>query len=217
MEKFARGFFSMRMMAVAMFIFFIAIATATMVESVYDTQTAKIYIYNAIWFDLLLVYLGFNLIANIMRYRMFRREKVAALFFQLAFIIILIGAAVTRFVSFEGSMLIREGEKTDFIYSSDPYLWYKVDDKKLQYTHDHKMLLSEMDAWNDFSYNIDFPKHKTPIKIEYVDFQKDMIKSNVLILGETKSINTARYIHGQMGQGTWTFYGFIYRLIPMFG
>jgi len=39
------------------------------------------------------------------------------------------------------------------------------------------------------------------------DFQKDMIKSNVLILGETKSINTARYIHGQMGQGTWTFYG----------
>ncbi|MCO4814426.1 MAG: asparagine synthetase B [Flavobacteriales bacterium] len=39
------------------------------------------------------------------------------------------------------------------------------------------------------------------------DFQKDLIKSNVLILGEMKSINTARYIHGQMGQGTWTFYG----------
>lgn len=39
------------------------------------------------------------------------------------------------------------------------------------------------------------------------DFQKDLIKSNVLILGETESINTARYIHGQMGQGTWTFYG----------
>jgi len=39
------------------------------------------------------------------------------------------------------------------------------------------------------------------------DFKKDLIKSNVLILGETKSINTARYIHGTMGQGTWTFYG----------
>ncbi|MBL1280219.1 MAG: asparagine synthetase B [Fluviicola sp.] len=39
------------------------------------------------------------------------------------------------------------------------------------------------------------------------DFKKDLIKSNVLILGETKSINTARYIHGEMGQGTWTFYG----------
>ncbi len=39
------------------------------------------------------------------------------------------------------------------------------------------------------------------------DFRKDLIKPNVLILGENKAANTARYIHGEMGQGTWTFYG----------
>lgn len=39
------------------------------------------------------------------------------------------------------------------------------------------------------------------------DFRKDLIKSNVLILGESKEIGTARYIHGELGQGTWTFYG----------
>lgn len=39
------------------------------------------------------------------------------------------------------------------------------------------------------------------------DFRKDLIKSNVLILGENKALNTARYIHGELGQGTWTFYG----------
>ncbi len=39
------------------------------------------------------------------------------------------------------------------------------------------------------------------------DFKKDFIKSNVLIMGESKQYNTARYIHGEMGQGTWTFYG----------
>ncbi len=39
------------------------------------------------------------------------------------------------------------------------------------------------------------------------DFRRDLIKSNVLIMGETKSIGTARYIHGELGQGTWTFYG----------
>ena len=39
------------------------------------------------------------------------------------------------------------------------------------------------------------------------DFKRDLIKSNVLILGETKSIGTARYIHSELGQGTWTFYG----------
>jgi hypothetical protein len=38
------------------------------------------------------------------------------------------------------------------------------------------------------------------------DFNKEFIKSNVLILGENKAANTARYIHGELGQGTWTFY-----------
>ena len=39
------------------------------------------------------------------------------------------------------------------------------------------------------------------------DFKKDFIKPNVLILGENKSLGTAKYLHGEMGQGTWTFYG----------
>jgi hypothetical protein len=39
------------------------------------------------------------------------------------------------------------------------------------------------------------------------DFLKDLIKPNVLVMGENKSLGTARYIHGELGQGTWTFYG----------
>lgn len=39
------------------------------------------------------------------------------------------------------------------------------------------------------------------------DFRKDLVKPNVLVMGENKSIGTARYIHGELGQGTWTFYG----------
>ena len=38
-------------------------------------------------------------------------------------------------------------------------------------------------------------------------FKKRLIKSEVLIMGETKQINEARYIHGTLGNGTWTFYG----------
>ncbi len=38
-------------------------------------------------------------------------------------------------------------------------------------------------------------------------FKKRLIKSEVLVMGETKSINEARYIHGTFGKGTWTFYG----------
>ncbi|WP_417612771.1 asparagine synthetase B [Owenweeksia hongkongensis] len=38
-------------------------------------------------------------------------------------------------------------------------------------------------------------------------FNKSLIKSDVLIMGELKSASEARYIHGEMGKGTWTFYG----------
>lgn len=39
------------------------------------------------------------------------------------------------------------------------------------------------------------------------DFKTDLIKPNVLIMGENKALGTARYIHGELGMGTWTFYG----------
>lgn len=39
------------------------------------------------------------------------------------------------------------------------------------------------------------------------DFRKEYIKPEVLVMGENKAIGTARYIHGEFGQGTWTYYG----------
>ena len=38
-------------------------------------------------------------------------------------------------------------------------------------------------------------------------FDKSKIKSTVTIMGELKSANEARYIHGEYGKGQWTFYG----------
>jgi hypothetical protein len=40
-----------------------------------------------------------------------------------------------------------------------------------------------------------------------VAFDRAYVKKNVLILGENKAANEARYIHGEYGKGTWTFYG----------
>src|SRR5690606_19889288 len=37
-------------------------------------------------------------------------------------------------------------------------------------------------------------------------FRKKFLKPDVLILGETKSVDEARYIHGEFGKGQWTFY-----------
>ncbi len=38
-------------------------------------------------------------------------------------------------------------------------------------------------------------------------FKKSVIKPSVLVLGENKALDEARYIHGEFGNGTWSFYG----------
>ncbi len=38
-------------------------------------------------------------------------------------------------------------------------------------------------------------------------YRKEVLKPNVLIMGENKPAREARYIHGEIGKGFWTFYG----------
>ena len=38
-------------------------------------------------------------------------------------------------------------------------------------------------------------------------FRKEVVKPDVLVMGETKLVNEARYLHGDYGKGQWTFYG----------
>ncbi len=166
----------MRAMAMGLFIFLSAIAIATFIESYENTQAAKLWIYNAKWFEVLLAFLCVNLVANIFRYQMWRREKIAVLLFHISFIVIIIGAWITRYVSYEGMMMIREGAASNIVYTSDPYLWVNVNDgKEFQLTHDVKTFLAESYPFNSASMELEFPKHKSPISIEYVDFKSKQI------------------------------------------
>jgi len=38
-------------------------------------------------------------------------------------------------------------------------------------------------------------------------FNKSLVKPEVLVMGENKAAGEVRYIHGEVGKGTWTFYG----------
>lgn len=178
-DKLLASLFSMRMMTIGLLLFLLGIGTATFIESIYGIQSAKIIIYNATWFEILLVYLGLNLISNIFKYKMFQREKIAMLLFHLSFIVILFGAAITRYISFEGLMVIKEGTTSDFIYTSEPHLLVHMQDLATgkTKTEAHKCYLSEITD-NDFAYSTDFSK-KT-IAVSFVDFQPKMIDSLVV-------------------------------------
>ena len=93
----------------------IAMATATFVEDKYDTETAYKYIYAALWFEAIMVLLAINFIGNIQRYNLLSKKKISGLLFHLAFIIMIIGAGVTRYFGYEGLMHIYEGGSSNTI------------------------------------------------------------------------------------------------------
>ena len=173
LEKIVKELFSMRMMALGLLIFLVAIAKATFIESDFGTPASKIAIYNTTWFEILLLYLTIGLVVNIFRYKMFRREKTAVLAFHLSFIIIIIGAALTRYVGFEGTMPLKEGEVSNLIFSADPYLVIRANDLKHQFEYEEQRWLSE-GRENPFSVNFQLPDQKK-VTVDYVSYEENFI------------------------------------------
>jgi cytochrome c-type biogenesis protein CcsB len=112
---------SMKTMAILMLIFAFSIGYATIVENDFGTVTAKAEIYNALWFEVLLGLLALNLMLNIRKHKMYTLKKAPIFIFHLSFLIILVGAAITRFFGFEGTMHIREGQTASSMTSSDTF------------------------------------------------------------------------------------------------
>lgn len=119
--------FSTRLMAVLFFTFALAMGIGTLVESEYSTITARIYVYNAWWFEIILVFFMINFFGNMFRYRLFRKEKWATLLIHLSFIFIILGAFITRYISYEGVMPIREGATENTFLSEKTYIKVLVD------------------------------------------------------------------------------------------
>jgi cytochrome c-type biogenesis protein CcsB len=113
---------SMLFTVLLLMIFAISIAYATFIENDYGTDTAQALIYQAWWFELLLIAGVINLIGSVFKYHLVNRKKWAILLFHLAFILIILGAGVTRYFGFEGSMHIREGESANRIVSESTYI-----------------------------------------------------------------------------------------------
>ena len=62
-----------------------AMASGTFIESKYNTETARILIYNAWWFETIMVFFVINFCGNIKRYQLLRKEKWATLLLHISF------------------------------------------------------------------------------------------------------------------------------------
>ncbi len=114
-------------MAVLFLVFAAAMGVGTFIESAYSTETARIYIYNATWFEAIMVFFVINFAGNIYRYKLLSWKKWPILILHLSWILIIIGAFVTRYISYEGMMPIREGATESRFYSDKTYLTAYVD------------------------------------------------------------------------------------------
>lgn len=119
--------FSTRLMAILFIAFASAMAAGTFIEDAYNTETARIIIYNAWWFEAIMALFLINFFGNIKRYQLYKKEKWATLLLHLAFVFIIIGAFITRYISYEGVMPIREGETSNTVFSDMPYVTTFVD------------------------------------------------------------------------------------------
>ena len=117
MKKLNDILFSMVTTIVLLGIFAAAIGYATFAENSNGTPYAKEIIYNAKWFELLLAFLIVNMVGSIIRFKMTNKHKISILLFHLSFIVILIGAGITRYFGSEGIMHLREGQTSNEITS----------------------------------------------------------------------------------------------------
>lgn len=164
--------FSTRLMAVLFILFAAAMGIATFVESQYSTETARIYVYNAKWFEAIMVFFVINFMGNIYRYRLLQWKKWPVLVLHLSWILIIIGAFVTRYISFEGMMPIREGDSENVFYSDKTYLTAfvdgQIDGQLMRKTLEEPVLITSEGKRARFPYSDEFKG--VEFSIEYVDF-----------------------------------------------
>lgn len=180
MKSILNTLFSSKSTIILLFLLAFSLATATFIEDKFDTNTAKILVYNSKWFEFLFLLLIINFIGHISKYRMLNKEKLAGFVFHTSFILMILGAGITRYFSFEGSMHIREGESSNIMVGSVPNLIISMAGDNEEYNYEKPKLFSPI---TNNSFDITIPsKSKGNIIVEYNNYIKnavEKVKENV--------------------------------------
>ena len=189
LKKLSNLLFSTRLTAILFIVYAAAMAVGTFMDqgqSTSPTPYSRTLIYNAWWFEAIMVVFIVNFIGNIFRYRLLRKEKWATLTLHLSFICILFGAFLTRYHGYEGMMSIREGATENTFLSQKTYLTTYIDgdfeiNGQLQRRVHEDVVDFSPRLTND--YHLKTSYSTTPISIELVDFiagaEEDIIPADV--------------------------------------
>ena len=110
MKQIYKILFSISTTGFLLIVFALALAAATFIENSYGSEAARAIVYNSWWLEVILILLAANMIANVIKYKLYKKKKLTLGIFHVAFLLILLGAGVTRYFGREGEMHIRQGQ-----------------------------------------------------------------------------------------------------------
>ncbi|MGP1561965.1 MAG: cytochrome c biogenesis protein CcsA [Helicobacteraceae bacterium] len=113
------GFLSFAFILAMLFVLALGAGVATFIEKYYTSDVAKYFVYNAHWYEAVMILLAVSIIGVICRFRLWR--KPGMFFLHFGFVVILIGAGLTRYFGQEGILHLAQGETKDYYYSEFPY------------------------------------------------------------------------------------------------
>lgn len=135
--------FSMKIAVAMMIIFGAMIGIATFIENDYGTATVQALIYKTKWFELFLFYFIAILSYQILNFKSYK-NKISVFIFHFSFIIIALGALMTRYGGYEGKLSVREGSSTNKMLSMDRYIQIEAKNGKSTTYQEYPIFLSSM-------------------------------------------------------------------------
>lgn len=170
-EQLKKIIFSITTAGFSMLFLAMVLGFATFVESAYGADAAKALVYGSLWFELLLVFLSVAMAVVYVRNKLYKREKMTVGLFHLAFILMVLGAGVTRYIGEEGVIHIREGESSSELVTADLYFHMLLAKGDQQLEAEQKVLLS---PFSKNAINATFELDGKKIKARSVDYLVNM-------------------------------------------
>lgn len=123
MKRFLKFLASVKLAVITVLMMAGGLAVGTFLESLYDTKTARFYVYGAIWFQLVLVVFGINIAAVAISRFPWKKKHTAFLLAHLGILILLLGSFLTQRRGLDAQMRITEGETSAAVELDEPILY----------------------------------------------------------------------------------------------
>ena len=196
--------FSFKATLLLLAILAIGAGVATFIENDFGTSSARVLVYNNTWYEIVLVLTTINLCGIIYKFKMW--NNLPRFLFHFSFVVILLGAIITRYVGYEGIMQIPQGTTTNQMISLEPYLQVTVKEgeKVVAYKEWQKEFTSLLPELNNFSYKVDFDNNNLIIDYKRFQFEKKeqakmgLLTVDVTLNGKKETIRLPG-LSGQLG------------------